>query len=66
MEMNAIPDGFKMTERGMLPEEWVVVRFSDCRAKQRLKIPPSILKSEYKPTGEYPIVLLVIQTKMRK
>jgi len=56
MEMNAIPDGFKMTELGMLPEEWVVVRFSDCRAKQRLKIPPSILKSEYKPTGEYPIV----------
>ena len=29
MEMNAIPDGFKMTELGMLPEEWVVVRLEE-------------------------------------
>ena len=26
MEMNAIPDGFRMTELGMLPEEWVELK----------------------------------------
>ena len=56
MSNKEIPEGFKMTELGPLPEEWEVVRFSDCRAKQTIKIPPSILKSEYKPTGKYPIV----------
>jgi len=51
-----LPEGFKMTELGPLPEEWEVVKFSDCRAKQKIKIPPSVLKSEYRPTGKYPIV----------
>jgi len=56
MYSELVSNCFKMTELGPLPEEWEVVMFSDCIAKQRIKIPPSILKSEYKPMGKYPIV----------
>jgi len=53
-EAESVP--LKETEIGMAPEGWCVVKFSDCRAKQKIKIPSSIPKSEYKQTGKYPII----------
>ena len=48
-------EGFKMTELGLVPEEWGVVRFEDARLKKRVKI-GKIKQQQYKKMGKYPVV----------
>jgi type I restriction enzyme S subunit len=38
--MNDLPEGFKMTELGALPEEWDVVRLGDVTEKTKQKEVP--------------------------
>lgn len=58
IEMSAIniPEGFKMTEIGLLPEDWEVIKFVDSMDKERRPIPDPILKRDYKQIGKYPII----------
>jgi type I restriction enzyme S subunit len=51
-----MPEGFKITEIGLLPEEWEVIPFTDSLGRRSGNIPDSIQRGEYKPTGKYPIV----------
>lgn len=53
--MNDVPEGFKMTELGALPEEWNCLSFENAVLKTRVKI-KKINKSEYKQIGIIPIV----------
>jgi type I restriction enzyme S subunit len=46
MEMNAIPEGFKMTELGPLPEEWTVVPLQKLNAKKKISLNPSNFPDE--------------------
>ena len=50
-----IPQGFKMTELGVLPEEWKEVKFDSCINKQNSK-EEKIKKQEYKIYGRYPVI----------
>lgn len=50
-----IPQGFKITELGVLPEEWEVVKFDSCINKQNSK-EEKIKKQEYKIYGRYPVI----------
>ncbi len=49
------PQGYKMTELGVLPEEWEVVKFDSCIIKQNIKV-EKIKKQEYKIYGRYPVI----------
>jgi len=53
---NGIPEGYKATELGVLPEEWETVNFSDCFIHKKGKIPSHINTSNFQLTGKYPIV----------
>ncbi|NMX21613.1 hypothetical protein C5S30_04100 [ANME-1 cluster archaeon GoMg4] len=47
MEMNAIPEGFKMTELGPLPEGWDVLRLKDLAEKMKAGGTPSRKEPKY-------------------
>lgn len=49
-------ESFKESEQGLLPEDWGIIKFIDSIVKERRIIPDSILQSEYKHIGKYPIV----------
>ncbi len=49
-------NGFKETEIGLLPEDWGVTCFKNAIRKDRIRTPESILQSEYKSIGKYPVV----------
>lgn len=49
-----LPDGFKMTELGPLPEEWRVARFDKCIT--RVARVPKVKKSQYRNIGLIPII----------
>lgn len=53
--MNDVPEGFKMTELGALPEEWNCLSFENAVLKTRVQI-KKINKSEYKQIGIIPVV----------
>jgi type I restriction enzyme S subunit len=53
---NNIPEGFKMTELGPLPEEWEIIPFINSVGRRAGNIPDSIQRAEYKPIGKYPII----------
>jgi len=55
MSSKEIPEGFKMTELGMVPEEWEVVRFERSILKKRIKV-GKVRQQDYKELGKYPIV----------
>jgi len=55
-QINDIPEGFRMTELGLLPEEWGVIPFTESLGKRTGNVPDSIQRGEYKSTGKYPIV----------
>lgn len=59
---NDIPDGYKVTELGVLPEEWNTVPFSSCFIKKKGKIPSHINTSDFQITGKYPIIDQSINT----
>jgi hypothetical protein len=52
-----LPDGFKMTELGPLPEEWEVVPFERfVRGKPRGRKIPQIQMSRAQPQGRWPVI----------
>ncbi len=51
-----MPEGFKMTELGPLPEDWLVLPFMQSLCKGTGNIPDSIQRGEYQLAGQYPVV----------
>lgn len=56
MDNFEIPDGYKETELGMLPEEWNIIPFSNGFIQKKGKIPSHINTSDFQLAGNYPIV----------
>ena len=50
-----LPDGYRLTELGPLPEEWRVVRFEDAILKRKIKV-AKIRQREYRQSGRFPII----------
>jgi len=50
-----LPQGYKMTELGALPEEWEVVVFEKCIKNEASKV-GKVKQQEYKVYGKYPII----------
>jgi len=50
-----LPEGYKMTELGPLPEEWRVVRFEQSLSRKRTRV-GKMKQGEYQPFGKYPII----------
>ncbi|MDD2471706.1 MAG: restriction endonuclease subunit S [Dehalococcoidales bacterium] len=51
-----VPEGFKMTELGALPEKWEIVPFSDSILKVTGFTPKPMQRGKYQATGAYPII----------
>ena len=49
------PNGFKITELGLLPETWEVEYFLNCLLSERKQV-GKIKRQEYKSSGKYPVV----------
>lgn len=50
-----LSEGFKMTELGLLPQEWKVVEFEQCINKGRIKV-GKVKQQVYKNCGKYPVI----------
>jgi type I restriction enzyme S subunit len=58
MEMTAIPNGFKMTELGMLPEEWVVVSLEEIsEVKGGKRLPKGHTFADH--SSQYPYIRVI-------
>jgi type I restriction enzyme S subunit len=56
MTDNQSTDECKMTELGLIPNEWGIIPFSKCLIRGSLRLPDSVQRNEYKTKGKYPIV----------
>ncbi|MBC7324821.1 MAG: hypothetical protein H5T99_05855, partial [Moorella sp. (in: Bacteria)] len=50
-----LPEGFKITELGLLPEEWKVISFVESIADQKFNV-GKVQRQQYKPVGRFPII----------
>lgn len=55
MEDKINKNDFKMTEHGLLPENWRFINFEDCILKERINV-SKIKQRDYKKLGKYPII----------
>ncbi|AEN74707.1 hypothetical protein Rhom172_2824 (plasmid) [Rhodothermus marinus SG0.5JP17-172] len=55
MTPNDLPDGYRLTELGPLPEEWRVVRFEQAILPEHVRV-GSLKQSEYEKVGKYPVI----------
>ncbi len=54
-DIHDLPDGYRMTELGPLPEEWRVVRFEQAILRKRVRV-GKLKQSEYEVIGKYPVI----------
>jgi type I restriction enzyme S subunit len=50
-----VPEGFKLTEIGLLPGEWEVAPFQQCILRRPAKV-GKVKQQQYKATGRFPII----------
>ena len=55
-ESTDIPEGYKVTELGVLPKEWGTVNFSKCFIHNNGKNPRNVPTRDFLPSGKFPIV----------